>query len=123
MGAQPHRPTPSAGPSPPACAAVAACPRVPPLPPPQVDVLHDIQRQKARGRPYVIVFCGVNGVGKSTNLAKICYWLGGQGFKVRPGWGREAVFGAGGGGEGGPRGPGAACWAKGRPGLAGVGKG
>ena len=24
---------------------------------------------------YVITFCGVNGVGKSTNLAKICFWL------------------------------------------------
>lgn len=39
------------------------------------DVLLDIQKAKARGRPYVIVFCGVNGVGKSTNLAKIAYWL------------------------------------------------
>ncbi len=26
-------------------------------------------------RPYVVTFCGVNGVGKSTNLAKICFWL------------------------------------------------
>ncbi len=26
-------------------------------------------------RPYVMTFCGVNGVGKSTNLAKICFWL------------------------------------------------
>lgn len=25
--------------------------------------------------PYVIVFCGVNGVGKSTNMAKIAYRL------------------------------------------------
>ncbi len=39
--------------------------------------------QRAKGRPYVIVFCGVNGVGKSTNLAKICYWLTGQGCKVQ----------------------------------------
>lgn len=37
---------------------------------------------QARGKPYVIVFCGVNGVGKSTNLAKIAYWLGGHGIKV-----------------------------------------
>jgi signal recognition particle receptor subunit alpha len=29
------------------------------------------------------VFCGVNGVGKSTNLAKIAYWLGQQGCKVQ----------------------------------------
>jgi len=35
-----------------------------------------------RGRPYVIVFCGVNGVGKSTNLAKIAYWLGQHNIKV-----------------------------------------
>lgn len=41
----------------------------------QVDVLRDIQAAKAKGKPYVIVFCGVNGVGKSTNLAKIAYWL------------------------------------------------
>lgn len=43
-----------------------------------VDVLLDIKRAQARGRPYTIVFCGVNGVGKSTNLAKIAYWLGGE---------------------------------------------
>jgi signal recognition particle receptor subunit alpha len=30
---------------------------------------------KSEHRPYVIVFCGVNGVGKSTNLAKITFWL------------------------------------------------
>ncbi len=35
-----------------------------------------------RGKPYVVVFCGVNGVGKSTNLAKIAYWLGQHGVKV-----------------------------------------
>ena len=35
-----------------------------------------------RGKPYVIVFCGVNGVGKSTNLAKIAYWLGQHNIKV-----------------------------------------
>lgn len=49
----------------------------------QVDVLHDIKRKRAKGQPYVIVFCGVNGVGKSTNLAKIAYWLGSQGLKVQ----------------------------------------
>jgi signal recognition particle receptor subunit alpha len=32
--------------------------------------------------PYVIVFCGVNGVGKSTNLAKIANWLIVNGVKV-----------------------------------------
>ena len=37
---------------------------------------------QAKGKPYVIVFCGVNGVGKSTNLAKIAYWLGQHNIKV-----------------------------------------
>ncbi|KXZ55716.1 hypothetical protein GPECTOR_2g1266 [Gonium pectorale] len=47
-----------------------------------VDVLMEINKSQVRGKPYVIVFCGVNGVGKSTNLAKIAYWLGGHGKKV-----------------------------------------
>ena len=28
---------------------------------------------KQQRRPYVITFCGVNGVGKSTNLAKVSF--------------------------------------------------
>jgi len=46
------------------------------------DVLLEARRARERGRPYVVVFCGVNGVGKSTNLAKIAYWLGQHGLKV-----------------------------------------
>eukprot|EP00041_Stephanoeca_diplocostata_P012392 m.207708 g.207708 ORF g.207708 m.207708 type:complete len:298 (+) comp18938_c0_seq1:654-1547(+) len=41
----------------------------------RVDILRDILQAKKEHRPYVITFCGVNGVGKSTNLAKTCYWL------------------------------------------------
>ncbi|KAG1654790.1 hypothetical protein FOA52_008890 [Chlamydomonas sp. UWO 241] len=48
----------------------------------QVDVLLDIKKSQERGKPYVIIFCGVNGVGKSTNLAKTAYWLGQHGIKV-----------------------------------------
>jgi len=33
-------------------------------------------------RPFVVVFCGVNGVGKSTSLAKTCYYLQKHGKKV-----------------------------------------
>jgi signal recognition particle receptor subunit alpha len=40
----------------------------------QIDILREVAAVKGQ-RPYTIVFCGVNGVGKSTNLAKICYWL------------------------------------------------
>jgi signal recognition particle receptor subunit alpha len=40
-----------------------------------IDVLRDVHAAKERGAPYIIVFVGVNGVGKSTNLAKVAYWL------------------------------------------------
>lgn len=36
-----------------------------------VDILRNVHAAKEQGRPYVIVFVGVNGVGKSTNLAKV----------------------------------------------------
>ena len=41
------------------------------------------QAAKARGKPYTIVFVGVNGVGKSTNLAKVAYWLLQNNISVR----------------------------------------
>ncbi|XP_063230247.1 signal recognition particle receptor subunit alpha homolog isoform X2 [Bacillus rossius redtenbacheri] len=41
----------------------------------RVDILRDALEARKQGRPYVMSFCGVNGVGKSTNLAKICFWL------------------------------------------------
>lgn len=41
----------------------------------RVDILRDCIEAKKQKRPYVMAFCGVNGVGKSTNLAKICFWL------------------------------------------------
>lgn len=41
----------------------------------RVDILRDCLEAKKQQRPYVMAFCGVNGVGKSTNLAKICFWL------------------------------------------------
>lgn len=40
------------------------------------DLLHEIKKSStAKTRPYVISVVGVNGVGKSTNLAKLAYWL------------------------------------------------
>ncbi|KAJ3152807.1 hypothetical protein HDU89_001010 [Geranomyces variabilis] len=39
------------------------------------DLLRDILAAQAANRPYTIAFVGVNGVGKSTNLSKICFWL------------------------------------------------
>ena len=47
-----------------------------------VDIVQDIRRCNAEGNPYSIVFIGVNGVGKSTSLSKVCYYLLQQRFKV-----------------------------------------
>ena len=37
----------------------------------RIDILRDVMQAREEQRPYVITFCGVNGVGKSTNLAKV----------------------------------------------------
>lgn len=40
-----------------------------------IDILRDVHASREQRKPYVVVFVGVNGVGKSTNLAKVAYWL------------------------------------------------
>lgn len=47
-----------------------------------VDLLRDIAQAQAEKRPYTIVFIGVNGVGKSTNLSKTAFWLLQNNLKV-----------------------------------------
>ena len=47
-----------------------------------IDVLREVRAARAAGRPYVICFVGVNGVGKSTSLSKVAYWLLQNGVKV-----------------------------------------
>ncbi|KAH8554776.1 SRP54-type protein [Umbelopsis sp. PMI_123] len=47
-----------------------------------VDILRDIEQAKAQSRPYSITFIGVNGVGKSTNLSKVCFWLLQNNYRV-----------------------------------------
>jgi signal recognition particle receptor subunit alpha len=36
-----------------------------------IDILRDVHAAKEQMKPYVVVFVGVNGVGKATNLAKV----------------------------------------------------
>ncbi|KAF4530114.1 hypothetical protein B566_EDAN001371, partial [Ephemera danica] len=48
----------------------------------RIDILRDVMEAKRQGRPFIMAFCGVNGVGKSTNLAKICFWLIENQFRV-----------------------------------------
>jgi signal recognition particle receptor subunit alpha len=40
-----------------------------------IDILVDVETANRAGRPFTIVFVGINGVGKSTNLAKVASWL------------------------------------------------
>jgi signal recognition particle receptor subunit alpha len=47
-----------------------------------LDVLRMCLSAKQRGEPFKIVFIGVNGVGKSTNLAKVAYLLQKNGLKL-----------------------------------------
>ncbi|XP_052199157.1 uncharacterized protein LOC127806131 [Diospyros lotus] len=47
-----------------------------------IDILRDVHATKEQRKPYVVVFVGVNGVGKSTNLAKVAYWLLQHNIKV-----------------------------------------
>ncbi|RCH89059.1 hypothetical protein CU097_000343, partial [Rhizopus azygosporus] len=47
-----------------------------------LDILRDIEQAKLDKRPYSICFIGVNGVGKSTNLSKVCFWLLQNNYKI-----------------------------------------
>lgn len=55
------------------------------------DILLEIQRKRSASSfaspdsppdPYAMTFVGVNGVGKSTNLSKVCFWLLQNGMRV-----------------------------------------
>lgn len=41
----------------------------------KIDLVVEVTKEREKLKPYVIVFVGVNGVGKSTNLAKVAYKL------------------------------------------------
>eukprot|EP01083_Nonionella_stella_P158343 515294_1 len=47
-----------------------------------INILHGIKNAQAENRPYTIVFIGVNGVGKSTSLSKVIYYLKSRNLKV-----------------------------------------
>lgn len=49
----------------------------------KIDLLHGVAKAREERRPYSIVFIGVNGVGKSTSLAKVSHYLGTRNLKVR----------------------------------------
>lgn len=41
----------------------------------EVDLLDEIKKKRKKDEPYVIIFLGVNGTGKTTTMAKIAYYL------------------------------------------------
>ncbi|CCE63236.1 hypothetical protein TPHA_0E01410 [Tetrapisispora phaffii CBS 4417] len=53
-----------------------------------VDLLHEVQKKTStldadgKKQPYIFSVVGVNGVGKSTNLSKLAFWLLQNNFKV-----------------------------------------
>lgn len=48
----------------------------------KIDILSNIQKKKTTGEPYIILFVGINGTGKTTTLAKIAYLLQQNKFSV-----------------------------------------
>eukprot|EP00586_Coscinodiscus_wailesii_P019460 CAMPEP_0172501390 /NCGR_PEP_ID=MMETSP1066-20121228/149358_1 /TAXON_ID=671091 /ORGANISM="Coscinodiscus wailesii, Strain CCMP2513" /LENGTH=442 /DNA_ID=CAMNT_0013276149 /DNA_START=284 /DNA_END=1612 /DNA_ORIENTATION=- len=48
-------------------------------PHPDLNLLDAIDKKRRRGQPYVITVVGINGVGKSTTLAKLAYYLQSRG--------------------------------------------
>jgi len=47
-----------------------------------IDLIQQINEKKAKGEPYVIIFLGINGTGKTTTIAKFAYLLKQKGFSV-----------------------------------------
>ncbi len=47
-----------------------------------IDLIQQISEKKAKGEPYVIVFLGINGTGKTTTIAKFANLLKQKGFSV-----------------------------------------
>jgi len=47
-----------------------------------VDILGNIRKKRQNGEPYVVLFLGINGTGKTTTIAKFAYWLKKNGASV-----------------------------------------
>ncbi|GFN40331.1 MAG: signal recognition particle receptor protein FtsY [Marine Group I thaumarchaeote] len=48
----------------------------------KIDLISNVSSKKSRGEPYLILFVGINGTGKTTTLAKIAYMLQQNNFSV-----------------------------------------
>ena len=48
----------------------------------KIDIISNIQKKKNTGEPYIVLFLGINGTGKTTTLAKVAYLLQQNKFSV-----------------------------------------
>jgi fused signal recognition particle receptor len=48
----------------------------------QIDLLKKIEEKRATGEPFVLLFVGINGTGKTTTIAKVAKYLRDKGYSV-----------------------------------------
>jgi fused signal recognition particle receptor len=48
----------------------------------KIDLLSTIEEKRKKNEPYVVVFVGINGTGKTTTIAKVCRFLNKKGYSV-----------------------------------------
>jgi len=48
----------------------------------KINLLEEIEKKRREGEPYVIVFVGINGTGKTTTIAKTAHFLTRKGYSV-----------------------------------------
>jgi len=48
----------------------------------KIDLSKAIEEKRKKGEPYVIVFVGINGTGKTTTIAKVCRFLNKKGYSA-----------------------------------------
>jgi fused signal recognition particle receptor len=48
----------------------------------KIDLLERITEKRQKSEPYVVLFVGINGTGKTTTIAKVAQFLGNNGFSV-----------------------------------------
>ena len=48
----------------------------------KIDLLKAVEEKRKKGEPFVIVFVGINGTGKTTTIAKVARFLNNKGYSV-----------------------------------------
>lgn len=48
----------------------------------KIDLLKAIKEKRTKGEPYIMVFVGINGTGKTTTIAKVCRFLNKKGYSA-----------------------------------------